>query len=110
MEIVYDTRDLDSAKAISTWWAEVLGAKARDQHDRGFSYTEQVPGAPFECLVFVQVPEPKTVKNRVHIDVTTDDLDALVAKGATLLRPQDDEIAWNVMADPDGNEFCAFLA
>jgi len=109
MEIVYDTKDVASATAISTWWAEVLGGHAKDQHDRGFSYVEDVPGAPFECLVFVQVPEPKTVKNRVHIDVTTDDLDALVAKGARLLRAQDDEIGWNVMADPDGNEFCAFV-
>ena len=44
----------------------------------------------------------------VHLDVTTADLDALVAAGATVLRAQDDEIGWTVLADPDGNEFCAF--
>jgi hypothetical protein len=38
----------------------------------------------------------------------TDDVASLVAAGATVLRPQDDEIEWTVMADPDGNEFCAF--
>jgi hypothetical protein len=32
-----------------------------------------------------------------------------MAAGAVVLRPQDDEIAWTVLADPDGNEFCAFL-
>ena len=56
----------------------------------------------------------RTGKNRIHLDVTTPDLDALVAAGATILRPQDADhvgggIGWTVMADPDGNEFCAFL-
>ena len=56
-------------------------------------------------------PEPKTVKNRVHIDVDTDDLDALVAHGATVLRAKGDGgLRWTVLADPDGNEFCAFTA
>jgi hypothetical protein len=109
MEVVVDTRDVESAKAISTWWADVLGGKAMDAADHGFSYVEEVPEAPFESLVFVPVPEPKTVKNRIHLDVSTPDLDALLDKGATVLRPQDEEIGWTVMADPDGNEFCAFL-
>jgi len=55
------------------------------------------------------VPEPKTTKNRVHVDVTTDDLAALVAHGARVLRAKgDNELPWTVLADPDGNEFCAF--
>ena len=74
-----------------------------------FSWIEAVPNMPFECIVFAPVPEPKTVKNRIHIDVTTPDVDALVAAGARVLRPQDDEIGWTVMADPEGNEFCAFV-
>jgi hypothetical protein len=61
-------------------------------------------------LVFVPVPEPKTVKNRIHIDVTTPDVQLLVDAGARLLRAQDEEISWSVLADPDGNEFCAFIA
>jgi predicted enzyme related to lactoylglutathione lyase len=49
------------------------------------------------------------VKNRLHIDVTTDDLDALVARGARVLRAKGDGgLGWTVLADPDGNEFCAF--
>jgi hypothetical protein len=70
---------------------------------------EKLPEAPFEWLVFVPVPEAKTVKNRIHIDVTTADVRLLVDAGARLLRAQDDEIRWNVLADPDGNEFCAFV-
>ena len=55
------------------------------------------------------MPEPKTVKNRVHLDVTTHDVVALVAAGAVVLREPDDEVRWHVLADPDGNEFCAFV-
>lgn len=105
MEIVVDTSD---AVRITTWWADVLGAE-RKNHEYGYSYLEPVPEAPFESLVFVPVPEPKTVKNRIHIDVTTPDVQLLVDAGARLLRAQDEEISWSVLADPDGNEFCAFV-
>lgn len=105
MELVLDT---DDPVRISTWWAAVLGAERHDDREHGFSYLEPVPGAPFESFCFVPVPEPKTVKNRIHIDVTTPDVQQLLAAGAQLLRPPDDEIRWHVMADPDGNEFCAF--
>jgi hypothetical protein len=48
------------------------------------------------------------VKNRVHIDVATDDVDALVAHGARVLRARGDGgLGWTILADPDGNEFCA---
>jgi hypothetical protein len=94
--------------AIAAWWADVLGARLVDD-DRGFSWITDIAEAPFESIDFAPVPEPKTVKNRIHLDVVTDDVASLVAAGATVLRPQDDEIEWTVMADPDGNEFCAFL-
>ena len=105
MEIVVDTAD---PARISAWWADVLGAKHTDDEE-GYSYLEAVPEAPFGYLVFVPVPEPKTVKNRIHIDVTTPDLQLLLDAGARLLRARDEEIRWNVLADPDGNEFCAFV-
>ncbi len=108
-EVVVDTGDsAQDAHRIAAWWANVLGGRLVDT-DRGFSYVDQVPGAPFDSLDFIPVPEPKTVKNRIHLDVTTADVDSLVAVGATVLRAQDDQIGWTVMADPDGNEFCAFL-
>src|ERR1700712_1494315 len=43
-------------------------------------------------IAICPVPEPKTVKHRVHIDVVTDDVASLTALGATVLRPQDSEI------------------
>jgi catechol 2,3-dioxygenase-like lactoylglutathione lyase family enzyme len=107
-EIAVDTTDSPEAShRIAAWWAEVLGARAVDD-EKGYTYVEEIPGAPFDTLDFVGVPEPKTVKNRIHLDVTTSDLDGLVAAGATVLRAQDESIGWTVLADPDGNEFCAF--
>jgi hypothetical protein len=105
LEVVVDTAEPGS---IAAWWAHVLGSEHKD-HDDGYSYVEPVPNAPFEWLVFVPVPEPKTAKNRIHVDITTPDLQPLLDAGASLLRPQDDETGWNVLADPDGNEFCAFV-
>ncbi len=72
------------------------------------------PAGVGPAMWIVPVPEPKTVKNRVHIDVVGD-TQALLAVGARLLRardagPDDDPeqggIEWDVLADPEGNEFC----
>jgi hypothetical protein len=95
------------AHRIASWWARLLGGRAVDD-ESGFSYVVDIPGAPFESLDFAPVPEPKTVKNRIHLDVSTPDVAALVEAGASVLRPRDEHIGWTVMADPDGNEFCAF--
>ena len=110
-EIVWDCGDSAAAsRRIAAWWADVLGA-VRIDDERGFSYLDGVPGAPWSAFSFVPVPEPKAAKNRVHIDVDLlrhDGVDELVAAGATVLRRPDDDISWTILADPDGNEFCAF--
>jgi hypothetical protein len=99
----------EATHAQAVWWQQVVGGKVGDDDDEGFSWVEQIPGCPWDSFDFSGVPEPKTVKNRVHIDVSTDDLDALVSHGATVLREKGDGgIGWTVMADPAGNEFCAF--
>lgn len=105
-EIVINCAD---HRAVSQWWASVLGG-TRVEHDRGFSYIERIPRAPFDNMSFVPVEEPKSTKNRIHIDVVTDDVAVLVDGGATLLRSRDAEIDWDVLADPEGNEFCAFAS
>jgi hypothetical protein len=56
----------------------------------------------------VPVADERVAKNRCHWDVTADDVEALVSAGATVLRRPDHEVAWSVLADPQGNEFCAF--
>lgn len=102
-EIVVDAHD---TRRMAAWWAEVLGGRLEVEGDE--ESVEAIPGAPFEFLVFEPVPEPKTVKNRIHWDVDTDDVRLLVEHGATVLREPDDETSWTVLADPEGNEFCAF--
>jgi hypothetical protein len=105
-EVVVDCVD---STATAAWWAEVLGVPVHSDDDE--VWLEDVPGMPFEALVFDVVPEPKTVKNRVHWDVDVASaaaIEDLVARGATVLRTPDDDISWTVMADPEGNEFCAF--
>ncbi len=74
--------------------------------ERGFWWLDGAAGLPWE-MIFTPVPEPKTVKNRVHWDVVGVSAEVVDA-GATLLRARDDEIHWDVLADPEGNEFCVF--
>jgi predicted enzyme related to lactoylglutathione lyase len=117
-EVVPDYRlyevavDAEAPVAQAAWWAEVFGTSTQSGDD-GTAWLEGVPGMPFEALVFGPVPEPKTVKNRIHWDIDVASLDAvddLVSRGATVLRPPDDDIGWTVLADPEGNEFCVFVA
>ncbi len=106
-EVVVDAGTTPAdARGIADWWAEVLGAQVDHDEEHGFSGLGSIPGAPFEFLVFGPVPEPKTVKNRVHLDLWGY-AEELVAHGATVLRPAD-ETGWAVLADPIGNELCVF--
>jgi len=101
-EVVIDCAE---PEPLARWWASVLGGELEE--DEGEWGLTRMPGVPFEYLVFGQVPEPKTVKNRVHWDLLADP-DELVARGAALLRPRGGELDWQVLADPEGNEFCVW--
>jgi hypothetical protein len=112
---------------LARWWATTLGYHVREYSDqdlaalraRGIDDPEHDPEVAVDppdgdgpMFWFNQVPEPKAVKNRVHVDVYVPDrsgIDALVARGARLQRVPDDAISWYVMTDPEGNEFCAFV-
>lgn len=105
-DVVVDAVD---HRAIGAWWAEVFGGTF-DTNDE-YSWVDDIPGAPVESFDFTPVPEPKTVKNRVHWDVVLlgdTEVEDLVARGATVLVPPGDDRQWTVMADPEGNEFCVF--
>lgn len=100
--------DAANAHEIALWWAGVFDAEMSSHHSDGNWWAvEGVPGLPFTAITFGAVPEPKTVKNRIHWDIYADVAD-MEAAGATVLRAADDEIGWTVMADPEGNEFCVF--
>ncbi|MEO7263251.1 MAG: VOC family protein [Jatrophihabitantaceae bacterium] len=102
-ELVIDCAD---PEPLARWWASVLGGEL--ESGDGDWWLSKVPGAPFEYVVFGSAPEAKTVKNRVHWDVEAPDPQRLIDAGATLLRPRGADISWHVLADPAGNEFCAF--
>ncbi len=103
LEIVVDA--VDPAR-IAAWWADRLGTSPRSSDDGSFWWLEPIAGLPVDW-VFQTVPEPKRVKNRIHWDVLGDTA-GLIGSGATLLRPRGDDLAWDVLADPEGNEFCVF--
>ena len=99
--------EVDSADPLSqaTWWARVLDGTSQAAA-AGSWEVAGVPGMPVP-LVFVPMTEPKSAPNRIHWDVTAD-RDDLAAIGATVLRELGGDLRWHVMADPEGNEFCAF--
>jgi hypothetical protein len=94
--------------ADAAWWADVLGARPVEAPDGTLRWLADVPGLPWDVWKFVGVEDEKTVKNRWHWDVVSDDVDELVRRGATLWRSPDDDVDWHVLADPAGNEFCVF--
>jgi hypothetical protein len=107
-ELVVDALD---ARACADWWAAVLGGTTIAS-EQGWHAIEGAVGVPFESIVFAEVTEAKTGKNRVHWDIEVDSFDAiadLVSLGARVLRHPDTDIEWTVMADPEGNEFCVFV-
>jgi predicted enzyme related to lactoylglutathione lyase len=108
-ELVVDTVDVASAHDLAAWWAGVLGARVVDE-PQGFSRVADVDGLPFATIDLIPVPEGKVVKNRIHWDVSCDDLPELLARGAVLLTAPTDDTPWHVLADPQGNEFCVFAS
>jgi hypothetical protein len=105
--------------SLAHWWAPVLGYRVRTHTpadlrrlaERGVMRPEDDPdialdpdGETGPTFWFNRVPEPKTVKNRVHVDVYGD-VDQLLAHGASLVARLE---RWTVLADPEGNEFCVF--
>ena len=90
------------------WWVDLLGGEVVD-HPQGYSTVSGVPGLDL-TLDFAPVPEPKTVKNRIHWEVMVDDVQRLIAAGARMVWPRGGDLEWDVLADPEGNEFCAFSA
>ncbi|HZR13116.1 MAG TPA: VOC family protein [Acidimicrobiia bacterium] len=109
-EVIVDCRD---PKALARFWSEVLDWPLVED-ERGYCWLSSTgePTAPAPLLVFVPVPEPKTTKNRVHIDVNPsgcepdEELERLLALGATLVDVGQVDVPWYVLADPEGNEFC----
>ena len=108
--------DATDHQTLADWWCSALGYARRDRlqpPDDGWTRPQEWPvpiadpAGAGPLIWIVPVPERKTVKNRMHLDVVGD-TQALVAAGATLLRERGGDIEWDVLADPEGNEFCCF--
>ncbi|MFC8452648.1 VOC family protein [Kitasatospora sp. NPDC057223] len=106
------TVDCADAYRLGSFWAEVLDASLHEDDHPGDP--EAMVEAGGVVLLFVTVPDAKTVKNRVHLDVQPQDrtrdeeVERLLALGATLVsdRRRADGTGWATLADPEGNEFC----
>jgi Glyoxalase-like domain len=101
--------DATDHQRLADWWCSALGY-VRKGHDRPLDWPVPItdPAGAGPLMWIIPVPEAKTVKNRVHIDLYGD-TEELISLGATLVRRRDDdERNWDVLADPEGNEFCVF--
>lgn len=116
LRLSHTSIDAHDAYAQSRWWGEVLGY-SEDPDD------PNLPGHE-ECLIispdgsirilFIEVPDAKSVKNRLHFDLRPtdvsreDEVERVISLGATRLADfvRDDGTGWIVLADPEGNEFC----
>ena len=107
--IVIDCQD---ATTLGRWWAEVL-QWPYEIADDGFVSVFQPDRHP-PLLFFMNGPDPKTAKNRLHLDFRDDDQQALVhrfvAHGATRVDLGQGDPSWVVLADPEANEFCVLAS
>jgi hypothetical protein len=138
VQVVIDSAD---PHALADWWADALGWQVepsdedfvRKMISEGYASEEDTtthngtlvwkdgaainhPGGRESGrprILFQLVPEPKTVKNRVHLDLRPDvedgegEVQRLVGKGATILhRGRQGPHTWVTLADPEGNELC----
>ncbi|HTX81087.1 MAG TPA: VOC family protein [Streptosporangiaceae bacterium] len=102
--------------ALGRFWAEALGWSISSEEPgvtslepEGFVYPDPVA----VCIDILRVPEPKTVKNQVHVDLPTTSaahqaelVARLEALGAAPADVGQGDVPWTVLADPEGNEFC----
>ncbi|MEV6247416.1 VOC family protein [Streptomyces sp. NPDC051742] len=104
-EIVFDCAD---PAVLVRFWAELLGGDPVDRSG-DWSYVDP-PG--FTRLAFQRVPEGKSVKNRLHLDLRVEDphraAEETLSLGAARVGDlmKDEQGAFQVMRDPEGNEFC----
>jgi len=100
---------------LARFWSAVLGRPIGESYGDPPRYVGLVPPAAEEPVVsFHRVPEAKTGKNRLHLDLAVDDIDRASQQVVDLggRRSPVDEFGfhWRVMTDPEGNEFCLIYA
>jgi predicted enzyme related to lactoylglutathione lyase len=106
--------DAGDCERLARFWSQALGWRITHQSANEWAI-EPPEGSPevdvAPDILFIKVPEAKTVKNRLHLDLRPRDQEAqvnrLIELGASRVNiGQPDDASWVVMADPEGNEFC----
>jgi hypothetical protein len=114
VSLEWEQTNIDAKDPVSLgrWWQRALEWVVVDEAADVFEIRpapDLLPG-----LLFVRVPDEKTVKNRLHLDFRPEDrdleVDRLLALGATRVDIGQGEQSWVVLADPEGNEFCVLGA
>jgi hypothetical protein len=113
------TVDCEDALVVARFWSAALGRPldpnpSSDFAAIGMAGHRDIQGwrlGPDPTWLFARVPEPKTAKNRMHLDLTAPDPEAEVARlvelGATRVADMEEwGYQWTVLQDPEGNEFC----
>jgi predicted enzyme related to lactoylglutathione lyase len=126
VKIASVTFDCADALTVGRFWSAALGRPLDPNASSDFATIafaarrNSVGWAPVErdedpTWIFAKVPEPKTAKNRMHLDLMMPDPEAEIARlvglGATRVADMEEYgYEWTVMADPEGNEFCVAKA
>jgi len=116
--VSHTTIDCANAYELSEWWKRLLGYVdlPDDPNEPGHEECMIEDPETGHRLLFIEVPEPKSVKNRVHLDLRPregtrdEEVERVVALGATVVADFRDRwgpgTGWVVLADPEGNELC----
>ena len=102
--------DCHEPRRLAEFWSAVLGWDITGSNGDEVEVAD--PDGSLPTLLFAHVPESKTVKNRLHIDVSPRDreqdeeVERIRALGATPVDVGQGDVSWVVLADPEGNEFC----
>ncbi len=111
-EILAATIDCAEPERLAEFWSEVVGGVI-DDRTRGSDWVALCNVPTLGNLGFQKVPEPKQVKNRVHLDIEVVEIETAAARirhlGGSTLTPTIEEPEGgllHVLADPEGNEFC----
>jgi Glyoxalase-like domain len=97
--------DCHDPSTLAHWWSRLLGGQVEVDADGA---TLQTPGGL--AIDFLRVPDTKTVKNRLHLDLRSTDLAEATTQALAIGATRADDIyagdRWQVLRDPEGNEFC----
>jgi hypothetical protein len=106
-ELIVDCAEPDR---LADFWSAVLGWERTGRYEPEVEISGPPGSGP--SITFLTVPEAKTVKNRLHIDVSPvgceqeQEVERLLGLGARRIDIGQGQQSWVVLADPEGNEFC----